>query len=78
MSSDVRYEEDVRALVDKTVARFGRLDAAGPDHHVSRIRQGVVHHRCLVPRGRRQDSPVMFLRAEFDLPRQENKNESDD
>src|SRR6266576_788398 len=28
VSSDVRHEEDVRALVDKTVARFGRLDAA--------------------------------------------------
>ena len=26
--SDVRQEEDLRTLVDKTVARFGRLDAA--------------------------------------------------
>src|SRR6267378_1154429 len=26
--SDVRHDEDVRSLVDKTVARFGRLDAA--------------------------------------------------
>ena len=26
--SDVRHEEDVRGLVDKTVARFGRLDVA--------------------------------------------------
>jgi NAD(P)-dependent dehydrogenase (short-subunit alcohol dehydrogenase family) len=26
--TDVRHEDDVRALVDKTVARFGRLDAA--------------------------------------------------
>src|SRR5437667_12146675 len=26
--ADVRYEEDVRNLVDKTVARFGRLDVA--------------------------------------------------
>src|SRR5882762_9910231 len=26
--SDVRQEEDVRTLVDKTVARFGRLDVA--------------------------------------------------
>src|ERR1700719_3974348 len=26
--SDVRHEEDMRSLVDKTVARFGRLDAA--------------------------------------------------
>src|SRR5438445_3435361 len=26
--SDVRHEDDVRALVDKTVARFGRLDVA--------------------------------------------------
>ena len=26
--SDVRREEDVRALIDRTVARFGRLDAA--------------------------------------------------
>jgi NAD(P)-dependent dehydrogenase (short-subunit alcohol dehydrogenase family) len=27
-SSDVRHDEDVRDLVDKTVARFGRLDVA--------------------------------------------------
>src|SRR6202043_2515959 len=26
--TDVRHEDDVRALVDKTVTRFGRLDAA--------------------------------------------------
>jgi len=26
--SDVRDEDDVRSLVDKTVARFGRLDVA--------------------------------------------------
>src|SRR6202049_1120634 len=28
ISADVRKEDDVRALVDKTVARFGRLDGA--------------------------------------------------
>src|SRR5438034_1696930 len=28
MLSDVRHEDDVRGLVDKTVARFGRLDVA--------------------------------------------------
>src|SRR6201988_2580253 len=28
ISADVRKENDVRALVDKTVARFGRLDVA--------------------------------------------------
>jgi len=28
VSADVRHEEDVRGLVDKTVARFGRLDVA--------------------------------------------------
>ena len=28
LRSDVRHEDDVRSLVDKTVARFGRLDAA--------------------------------------------------
>src|SRR5438105_8784582 len=27
--ADVRHEDDVRSLVDKTVARFGRLDVAG-------------------------------------------------
>jgi NAD(P)-dependent dehydrogenase (short-subunit alcohol dehydrogenase family) len=26
--SDVRHEDDVRTLIDKTVARFGRLDVA--------------------------------------------------
>src|SRR2546425_10374920 len=28
INADVRKENDVRALVDKTVARFGRLDVA--------------------------------------------------
>ena len=28
INADVRMEEDIRALVDKTVARFGRLDVA--------------------------------------------------
>src|ERR1700730_3345763 len=28
VQSDVRHEDDVRNLVDKTVARFGRLDVA--------------------------------------------------
>jgi NAD(P)-dependent dehydrogenase (short-subunit alcohol dehydrogenase family) len=28
VNADVRHEEDVRNLVDKTVARFGRLDVA--------------------------------------------------
>ena len=28
VKSDVRHEDDVRSLVDKTVARFGRLDVA--------------------------------------------------
>src|SRR6202042_943237 len=28
INADVRKEDDVRALVDKTVARFGRLDIA--------------------------------------------------
>src|ERR1700674_1733463 len=35
INTDVRKEDDVRALVDQTVARFGRLDVAvnnaGPD-----------------------------------------------
>src|SRR5690349_6307613 len=26
--ADVRYEDDVRTLIDRTVARFGRLDTA--------------------------------------------------
>src|SRR5882724_8315389 len=26
--ADVRHEDDVRSLIDKTVARFGRLDVA--------------------------------------------------
>src|SRR3981189_425908 len=29
INADVRKEDDVRTLVDKTVARFGRLDVAG-------------------------------------------------
>jgi NAD(P)-dependent dehydrogenase (short-subunit alcohol dehydrogenase family) len=41
ISADVRKEDDVRALVDKTVARFGRLDVAvnnaGTEGHVGPI-----------------------------------------
>ena len=38
---DVRHEEDVRKLIDKTVERFGRLDvavnnAAGPCYGTNR------------------------------------------
>jgi NAD(P)-dependent dehydrogenase (short-subunit alcohol dehydrogenase family) len=33
INTDVRQENDVRALVDKTVARFGRLDVAGGKAH---------------------------------------------
>src|SRR3981189_2304099 len=29
INADVRKDDEVRALVDKTVARFGRLDVAG-------------------------------------------------
>src|ERR1700737_2402591 len=40
--ADVRREDDVRALVDNTVARFGRLDVAvnnaGTEGQVGRIR----------------------------------------
>ena len=28
VKTDVRHDDDIRALIDKTVARFGRLDAA--------------------------------------------------
>ena len=31
INADVRKEDDVRVLVDKTVARFGRLDTAPTD-----------------------------------------------
>ena len=41
INADVRSEDDVRALVDKTVARFGRLDVAvnnpGTEGHVGPI-----------------------------------------
>src|SRR5713226_4775791 len=47
----------------RSTSRETRRDRA--DHHVSRVRQGVVHHRCLVPRGRRQDSPVISSTVAF-------------
>ena len=37
INADVRKDEDVRALVDKTVARFGRLDVA-PKARLARSR----------------------------------------
>jgi NAD(P)-dependent dehydrogenase (short-subunit alcohol dehydrogenase family) len=41
INADVRKEDDVRALVDKTVARFGRLDVAVNSWH---RRQGWPDH----------------------------------
>ena len=42
INADVRKDDDVRALVDKTVARFGRLDVAvnnaGPKVRLARSR----------------------------------------
>jgi NAD(P)-dependent dehydrogenase (short-subunit alcohol dehydrogenase family) len=42
INADVRKDDDVRALVDKTVARFGRLDVAvnnaGTEGKVGRLR----------------------------------------
>src|SRR5438874_13783197 len=37
INADVRKEDDVRALVDQTVARFGRLDVAGTEGQVGPI-----------------------------------------
>jgi NAD(P)-dependent dehydrogenase (short-subunit alcohol dehydrogenase family) len=41
INADVRKEDDVRALVDKTVARFGRLDVAVNN-------AGTEGERCLI------------------------------
>jgi NAD(P)-dependent dehydrogenase (short-subunit alcohol dehydrogenase family) len=38
--TDVRHEDDVRALVDKTAARFGRLDAAVNNRYGRQARRG--------------------------------------
>ena len=54
INADVRKEEDVRALVDKTVARFGRLDVAvnnaATEGQVGPITRGKlcrdVRHEC--------------------------------
>ncbi|HEV7612374.1 MAG TPA: glucose 1-dehydrogenase [Steroidobacteraceae bacterium] len=47
MKADVREENDVRALVDKTVARFGRLDVAvnnaGTEGRVGPITDQTAH-----------------------------------
>src|SRR6202040_1021849 len=55
INADVRKEDDVRALVDKTVARFGRLDVAvnnagtegqvGPLTDQTAERSGTAIHR---------------------------------
>jgi AraC family transcriptional regulator len=48
----VRHEDDVRSLVDKTVARFGRLDVAvmSPYHFARRFQHstGLPPHRFVV------------------------------
>jgi NAD(P)-dependent dehydrogenase (short-subunit alcohol dehydrogenase family) len=45
------------ATVPLKTSRESRRDR--PDDPVSRVRQGVIHHGCVVPRGRRQDGPVI-------------------
>ena len=46
--SDVRHEEEVRSLIDKTVARFGRLDAA-VNCAGAEGTPGPLDHRCEYP-----------------------------
>src|SRR3954447_2872897 len=48
INADVRKEEDVRALVDKTVARFGH-----------RFRRSFIHHRPRPQRRWRQDRKLI-------------------
>ena len=47
--SDVRHEDDVRSLIDKTVSRFGRLDVAvnnaGTEGKPSSTRLLSIHTR---------------------------------
>jgi NAD(P)-dependent dehydrogenase (short-subunit alcohol dehydrogenase family) len=47
VNADVRHEEDLRSLVDKTVARFGRLDIAvnnaGTEGHRRELRGHLRH-----------------------------------
>jgi NAD(P)-dependent dehydrogenase (short-subunit alcohol dehydrogenase family) len=50
INADVRKEDDVRALVDKTVARFGRLDVAvnnaGTEGQVGPITDQTAERLC--------------------------------
>jgi NAD(P)-dependent dehydrogenase (short-subunit alcohol dehydrogenase family) len=50
--ADVRKEDDIRAMVDKTVARFGRLDAATFETNVLGVVLSMKHEvRAMQPQG---------------------------
>jgi NAD(P)-dependent dehydrogenase (short-subunit alcohol dehydrogenase family) len=50
IAADVRRDDDVRNLVDRTVARFGRIDAAvNAAGTVNRDRSPIKRRRALLP-----------------------------
>ncbi len=48
VNTDVRKEDDIRALVDKTVARFGRIDVA-VNNAVPKARAAPLRNRLRKP-----------------------------
>jgi uncharacterized protein GlcG (DUF336 family) len=71
INADVLREDDVRALVDETVARFGGLDVGGACQRdrVHRVGRSFVHHRQH-PQCRRRSQRELTVSGDRDCARE--------
>src|SRR6266481_8152334 len=52
--------DERKAGLDRAAQTSRKTRRDRSDHNLSRVRQDVVHHGCVVPHGHRQNGPVMF------------------